>query len=236
MDNTKMNMDSRLVKSWESAYFEVQHSETLWGGQPIPYLDKIVDIFQSTGSAVVLDFPCGDGKNTFLLAEKFELVVAADSSSSALHMLNKKANNMHIKNMVPVETNLFASCFVSNFFDSILCWDVLGHMEEPQKAIVELIRILKPNGKIVCSFFSHTEPCVADDNMIKINESDYRYKNDYFYRLYTREMLDAFLQQFASVKVANIEHVIWQEPPHEGFREYVHEHHSWAVTLVKEEI
>lgn len=230
-----MLSNEQLVKNWESAYSAVKNSETLWGNKCIPYIDKIVNVFRSVNASMILDFPCGDGRNTIALAGLFNIVVGADSSNSALKMLAEEASHSNVCNLVEVKTNLFSSCFVDSFFDGILCWDVLGHLENPENAIEELIRICKPGGIIIGSFFSATEPCVADIHMKKINDTDYSYKEDYFYRLYTKNMISEFITTFKEITVLSIEHVIWKEPPHEGFREYEHEHHSWAVMIRKEQ-
>lgn len=229
-----MLSNERLVKSWENAYSAVKESKNLWGKNSIPYIDKVISTLQSADASMILDFPCGDGRNTIVLANEFSIVVGADSSRSALKMLAAEVSNNNICNLVAIETNLFSSCFVDNYFDGILCWDVLGHLENPKNAMDELIRICKPGGIIIGSFFSDTEPCVTDIHMEKLNESDYQYRNDYFYRLYTKNMITDFVSTLKGITVLDIEHVIWKEPPHEGFREYEHEHHSWSVILEKE--
>ena len=39
----------------------------------------------------------------------------------------------------------------TSFFDYVFCWQTLSFLEEPQKALMELIRITKANGKIYLS-------------------------------------------------------------------------------------
>ena len=220
-------------QAWENKYAAVKKDETLWGKKSIPYIDTIVKTFRSINASRVLDFPCGDGRNTIILAGSFDIVVGADSSKSALKMCVKEADRQNISRLVTVETNLFSSCFISDYFDGILCWDVLGHLENPENAMDELLRICKPCGIIIGSFFSKTDPCVSDSQMVQLNENDYRYKGNCFYRFYTEKMIKDFLASFNGVDVLAIEHVIWIEPPHEGFREYDHEHHSWATIIKK---
>jgi ubiquinone/menaquinone biosynthesis C-methylase UbiE len=223
-----------LIKSWENAYSAVKSGETLWGKTSIPYISTIEKTFRSVNASIVLDFPCGDGRNTVKLANSFNIVIGADSSRTALKILAEEAIQRKIGNLVEVDTNLFSSCFIDNYFDGILCWDVLGHLQNPENAINELLRICKPGGVVIGSFFSDSEPCVSDTHMIKINESDYTYKKDYFYRLYTKEKIEKLMASFSGIDILGLEHIIWKEPPHEGFREYEHEHHSWAVIFGKE--
>lgn len=47
--------------------------------------------------------------------------------------------------------SVYALPFPDNHFDNILCISVLEHLVEPQKAITEMQRVLKKNGKIIVS-------------------------------------------------------------------------------------
>lgn len=228
-------MTNDLIKNWENAYATLENDSTLWGEKPIPYISEICDLFHSINAKRVLDFPCGDGRNTVVLSREFDMTFGADSSQSALSILNRKFNASGASGTCLVKTDLFSSCFLDEYFDAILCWDVLGHLENPNTAIEELLRICKPGGMIIGSFFSETEPGIKDAHMERINEHDYSYKNKYFYRLYSKKMLMNLMSNFKNIDEIKYEHVVWKEPPHEGFREYEHEHHSWAVIITKEE-
>jgi 2-polyprenyl-3-methyl-5-hydroxy-6-metoxy-1,4-benzoquinol methylase len=234
MKMIKSNMtDKKLARNWEGAYSSVTSNKTLWGESYVPYISNIITTFNSIGAKKVLDFPCGDGRNTIPLSKNFDLVVGADASLSALNMMRDALLSNDVKNVLQINSNLFSPNFLNDYFDAILCWDVLGHIEEPQSVIFELLKILRPNGILVCSFFSDAEPCVSDSAMKKINATDYTYKDEYFYRLYTHNMLEKFLSTFMNIAVLAMEHITWSEPPHEGFREYQHDHCSWAITIQK---
>jgi len=47
---------------------------------------------------------------------------------------------------------LFDYKFEENFFDVVTLWDVLEHMPNPKKALLEINRILKPNGLLVVNY------------------------------------------------------------------------------------
>ena len=47
--------------------------------------------------------------------------------------------------------SVYALPFPDNHFDNVLCISVLEHLIEPQKAIAEMQRVLKKNGKIILS-------------------------------------------------------------------------------------
>jgi len=94
----------------------------------------------------ILDFGCGVGINTKMLSE-FGSVTCFDQSSEAIKYLKKKFNN---DQKILVENNL-ENC--NELFDLIVASDVLEHIENDEKEIKKLHKLLKPNG-----FFLATVP------------------------------------------------------------------------------
>ena len=94
----------------------------------------------------ILDFGCGVGINTKMLSE-FGNVTCFDQSSEAIKYLKKKFNN---DQKILVENNL-ENC--NELFDLIVASDVLEHIENDEKEIEKLHKLLKPNG-----FFLATVP------------------------------------------------------------------------------
>ena len=50
-----------------------------------------------------------------------------------------------------VNTDIFNANYENNFFDTILMFHVLEHLDDPVKTLKEIRRILKPNGKLIIS-------------------------------------------------------------------------------------
>ena len=105
----------------------------------------------------ILDFGCGVGINTKMLSE-FGNVTCYDQSSEAIKYLKKKFNN---DQKILVENNL-ENC--NELFDLIVASDVLEHIENDEKEIKKLHKLLKPNG-----FFLATVP--AYQFLFSIKES-----------------------------------------------------------------
>ena len=61
-----------------------------------------------------------------------------------------KDKNHKIPNFV--DDNICKSTFPSNSFDLVFSWNVLEHIQQPELAISEIYRILKPNGIIYSKY------------------------------------------------------------------------------------
>jgi ubiquinone/menaquinone biosynthesis C-methylase UbiE len=96
----------------------------------------------------ILDFGCGDGEMTGELADCFanSHLFACDTSQKRIDLAKKSFKPIdffHVKDSL--------SCFSDNFFDIVVASDVLHHiaLENRQKWLREILRVLKPGGKCV---------------------------------------------------------------------------------------
>jgi 2-polyprenyl-3-methyl-5-hydroxy-6-metoxy-1,4-benzoquinol methylase len=106
----------------------------------------------------VLDYGCGDGRFTSLLAEKNCAVTGADISEKALSFAKQ-----YVKSAGFVKLNSYKTDFTDNSFDIAFCLDVIEHADDNtvKNFISEFSRILAPKGKLVISVPSELVP-VAD--------------------------------------------------------------------------
>lgn len=100
--------------------------------------------------ARVLDFGCGDGRMTSLLAPHVKEVYGVDSQKRALqfaHLMNKEKNVYFKKNIL---TKIpFQNCF----FNTALSFDVIEHLPQEQvpSFLIEMYRVLQPGGYFIMS-------------------------------------------------------------------------------------
>lgn len=99
-----------------------------------------------------LDVGCGSGAHSIRLAKRGFSVLAIDFSEEILNSAreNIEANKLQDKIRLQRE-NILSLPFEDGTFDYILCWGVLMHIPEIEKAISELERVCKKNGIIVIS-------------------------------------------------------------------------------------
>jgi SAM-dependent methyltransferase len=95
-------------------------------------------------SAQVLDVGCGTGSNLRMLVElDFEDVTGLDRSEDAIRWCREKE-------LPTVERgDLCALPFPEDHFDLVLATDVLEHIDEPDAAVAELRRVLRPGGTLI---------------------------------------------------------------------------------------
>lgn len=220
-------------KCWNDSYLLVEN-ENLWGSPAVPYVFRAMPFFQNSGG-VVLDIPCGDGRNTRELAKTSTMVIGADASINALSLAKNVLEEGGLdRRVLFLEADVFQTKFLSNQFSGIFCWDLLGHLRDPMSALNELLRICKTGGKIVGSVFSMNDPARVDNRMMRLKKEteEYFYLDKFYFRFYNEgEVWDLLGRLDARVDVVELSR--WTEPPHEGYREYEHEHESWAFTVTK---
>lgn len=114
--------------------------------------DRIAALLASREKSTFLDVGCGDGAHTIRLARRGYAVVALDFSEYILDQARRNVAANHLEHMVRFERgNLLNLPVADGTFDFVLCWGVLMHIPEVEKAISELARVVKPNGFLIIS-------------------------------------------------------------------------------------
>lgn len=98
----------------------------------------------------VLDLGCGVCMNSIKLASRVKKVIGLDADSYSLNVAKKEANFKKTKNVEFINADANKKLpFADKTFDKVLCFDVLEHLEKRNKVILEIKRILKPNGNLL---------------------------------------------------------------------------------------
>jgi len=223
-------LDEKSKWSWNESY-RVTRNEVLWSEEAVPFVSTAVEIFLADSAQVVLDLPCGDGRNTVPLVQHLPFVLGGDSSVNALALAAKRLANCRPSHYFLMEMDLFRTHILDEQVNGVFCWDVLGHLRRPLEAITELLRICAPGGCLVGSLFSLGDSTRAGD-MRQIGQEEYLYAGQFFYKFYGRTEVEELLTK-SGARLEHLELSTWREPPHEGFREYWHEHQSWGFALRK---
>lgn len=110
---------------------------------PIPDLQAELDRqFQTKTNPVILEAGCGSGSNIRIPSDSH--IVGIDISQEELD----KNTVVHEKIVGDLQTYEFPE----DSFDMIVCWDVLEHLSEPQRAMDLFAKSIKPGGLLLLAF------------------------------------------------------------------------------------
>jgi SAM-dependent methyltransferase len=226
--------DAAAVPLWNEQYDPtlLKGSANLWGDPYVPYADVAARMFADSSASVVLDLPCGDGRNLPPLSTA-PILLAGDTSLNAMAIASRVAEKAGIgRKTVFMTLDAFSTGLLDDSVDGIFCWDLLGHLTRPAEALREFYRIIRPGGSIVANMWTMNDCQVVDPNMTCIGPKEYVDHFDFYCRHYDREDLDALLDG-ADLTARLIEVVSWREPAHAKYRDYEHDHESLAFTISK---
>lgn len=105
---------------------------------------------------IMLDLGCGEGRHIFGVMQKFPDIQCVGLDPH-LESLDKSLEGLEFFESLSNKTTTFLSGsayalpFDDNTFDLVVCSEVLEHLHEYKDAIIEVNRVLKPNGKFLAS-------------------------------------------------------------------------------------
>jgi ubiquinone/menaquinone biosynthesis C-methylase UbiE len=109
---------------------------------------------------VILEIGCGRGGFSNYLAHldpRPRKVVASDYSSTALEIAKAKySNNDHLIDWK--QQDIMALDFKENYFDTVISCETIEHVTNPQFALRELYRVLKPGGRLFLTCPNYFNP------------------------------------------------------------------------------
>ena len=235
MNNSGSGRDSAAIPLWNDAYDQshLKDQQNLWGDPPVPYAAVAARLFAASDASMVLDLPCGDGRNLPPLAAGAPIVLAGDTSPKAMAIAEGVAERAGIRDKVVfAKIDIFATGLLDNSVDGIFCWDLLGHLTNAGEALQELQRITRPGGCIVANMWTMNDCQVSDPNIREIAPQEYIDHFDFYCRFYDRADLDALLTA-TGMMAESVEVSSWREPGHADYRTYEHDHESLVFVVRK---
>ncbi|WP_225216238.1 bifunctional demethylmenaquinone methyltransferase/2-methoxy-6-polyprenyl-1,4-benzoquinol methylase UbiE [Microbacterium pullorum] len=101
----------------------------------------------------ILDLAAGTGASSVALAASGAEVVAADFSPGMIAEGERRHGG--VKNLSFVEADATALPFEDDAFDAVTISFGLRNVNEPKKALAEMLRVTAPGGRLVICEFSH---------------------------------------------------------------------------------
>lgn len=149
----------------------------------------------SSGSRI-LDIGCGSGRHTGALAGIPGVsVIGADINPEDLRQAAVRLKLHEELGEVAGRWSLLAAHitalpFADDFFDLVVCSEVLEHIHDHESAVAELVRILKPGGQMAVSV-----PRYWPEKICWLLSREYRCSENGHIRIYSRKELGALLAE-----------------------------------------
>lgn len=103
------------------------------------------------GARSLLDVGCGNGANTVLFAEVIPRVAGVDVEPERLTTATEFAWSRGLGNLEYVISDGLNIPYPDESFDYVTCFDVLEHVDDEQKTLSEIARVLSPGGQLAIS-------------------------------------------------------------------------------------
>jgi O-antigen biosynthesis protein len=144
-----------------------------WADDPImayEHLHRYAYVSRIVQGKRVLDLACGEGYGSALLARSADSVVGIDIDRQAVHHARAKYAGSNVHFVVGSITEIP----LSGRFDVIVCFEVLEHINEQDRLLSEVKRLLKPEGLLVISTPNKSEyRKLAPANPFHLKELDF---------------------------------------------------------------
>jgi ubiquinone/menaquinone biosynthesis C-methylase UbiE len=124
-----------------------------------PMGDEIIRLINPKGSDHILDIASGTGEPGLSIAAMLEdgKLILTDLSEDMLKIANENAENKGVKNVETLVCDVCELPFEDNTFDAVTCRFGFMFFPDMQLAVNEMVRVLKPGGKIATAVWNIPE-------------------------------------------------------------------------------
>lgn len=126
----------------------------VWGIDASVLYQSMAPIAQAATGATIVDVPCGGGVAFRALAPEQEVrYIAADLDPRMLRRAERRAAERSLRQIEFVHADMAALPFADGVADLFLSYSGLHMVDDPEKAVSEIARCLKPGGRVVGTTF-----------------------------------------------------------------------------------
>lgn len=146
-----------MTKPWNAKEYDAWYETPL--GRLSDRLEKklVFSLIEIRAGEKALDVGCGTGNYTIELAKRGADVVGIDSSEYMLTFARQKVKKERLKANLQVADALNLP-FPDQSFDLIVSNGLLCFLKEPGKALAEMNRVLKPEGRLIIGVLNRWSP------------------------------------------------------------------------------
>lgn len=149
-----MSLRNGVKMIWDKLSPFYDTFETIYNGKCYRGIAKQIQTYINKED-VVLECACGTGLLTVPIAQKCKRLIATDYSTGMLRQTKKKVAKY--PNTKVGKASILKLPFQDNKFDVVVAANVIHLLDEPDKAISELIRVCKPDGRLIIPTYINNE-------------------------------------------------------------------------------
>jgi SAM-dependent methyltransferase len=162
-----------------SAYMERPRLSRLigrivWGGDSKRYYESMAAVAEVADGGTIIDCPCGGGPALRALRPSADIrYVAIDLSPSMIARARRRASARQLASVEFTEADATDIPEVSDSADLFLSFWGLHCFENPEDALIEAARVLKPGGRLVGSCFVRGNDSLRQRRLIRSGSGDF---------------------------------------------------------------
>lgn len=146
-----------MGKRWNPEEYDAWYKTSLGALSDKLEKELVFSLIEIKHGDAVLDVGCGTGNYTIELAKRGADVIGIDSSEEMVGWARRKAEGERLKVFFQVSDAIKLS-FPDDSFDLIVSNGLLCFLKEPEKALKEMHRVLKPGGRLVVGVLNRWSP------------------------------------------------------------------------------
>ena len=157
-------MDANLQRRVQRYGWDLAASayEALWRAQLAPAHDALVASARLGPGTRVLDVACGTGTIAFRCARAVGpggRVTGVDLSGRMIEEAARRARALRVRNVAFVREDAEALALPDASVDAVVCAFGLMYVPDPGRAMAEMVRVLRPGGRVVAAVWGRRARC-----------------------------------------------------------------------------
>lgn len=134
--------------------------------------------FKTGKDKTILDFGCGSGRHTLIMAEMEFMIYAMDYNVVCLELTKEKLDKINYKNVKYILNKRLVINLPDESVDCIVAWGALFYFNKAERELFckEMKRVLKPDGVILADYRTiddhlYNKGTKIEENLFKLDDS-----------------------------------------------------------------